>query len=85
VLQDEDGREAARFHAVVSGLAVLYDVSGRRLFGGGIAPSRGHGRQLRQEQLLAVLSGNADRDESPVFGCALGARLTANRGTRLSR
>jgi hypothetical protein len=85
VFRDEAGREAARFHAVVSGLAVLYDATGRRLFSGGITASRGHeGDSFGQERLLAVLSGrHADRDESPVFGCALGAgpASAVNRGT----
>jgi hypothetical protein len=84
VLRDEAGREAARFHAVVSGLAVLYDASGRRLYSGGITASRGHeGDSFGQERLRAVLSGrHADRDESPVFGCALGGPASAaNRGT----
>lgn len=84
VLQDDEGREAARFHAVASGLTVLYDASGRRLFSGGITASRGHeGDSFGQERLLALLSGrHADRDDSPVFGCALGGpAAAANRGT----
>jgi len=85
VVRDEAGREAARFHAIVSGLAVLYDASGRRLFSGGITASRGHeGDSFGRERLLAALSGKpADRDESPVFGCALssGPAAAANRGT----
>ena len=81
VVRDEANREAARFHALASGLVVLYDESGRRLFSGGITPSRGHeGDSFGRRRLLAVLSGRtADRDQSPVFGCALGAG-PASRG-----
>lgn len=83
VMRDEAGREAARFHAVASGLAVLYDESGRRLFSGGITPSRGHeGDSFGRRRLLAVLSGRSpDRDVSPVFGCALGTRASRPSGT----
>jgi hypothetical protein len=72
--RDEGGREAARFRARASGLTVLYDPRGRRLFSGGITASRGHeGDSFGRRRLLAILDGRpADRDESPVFGCTLG-------------
>ena len=84
VLRDAHGREAARFRAVASGLAVLYDRNGRRVFSGGITSSRGHeGDSFGQRRLLAALSGRTpDRDESPVFGCALGTPASkSNPGT----
>jgi len=84
VLRDGEGQEAARFRAVASGLAVLYDRNGRRVFSGGITSSRGHeGDSFGRRRLLAALSGRtADRDESPVFGCALGTPASkGNPGT----
>jgi hypothetical protein len=75
LLRDEGGREAVRFRALASGLTILYDADGRRVFSGGITASRGHeGDSFGRRRLLAILDGRpADRDESPVFGCALGA------------
>jgi hypothetical protein len=72
--RDEGGREAALFRALASGLTILYDREGRRAFSGGITASRGHeGDSFGRRRLLAILDGRpADRDESPVFGCALG-------------
>jgi len=75
LLRDEGGREAARFRALASGLTVLYSADGRRVFSGGITASRGHeGDSFGRRRLLAILDGRPiDRDESPVFGCTLGA------------
>jgi hypothetical protein len=69
----DDGREAARFQARASGFVALYDVKGRRMFSGGITPSRGHeGDSFGRRRILAALAGEApDHDTSPVFGCAL--------------
>lgn len=74
VIRDDGGTEAARFRAAVSGLALLYDDQGRLRFAGGVTPSRGHeGDSFGRRRILAVLSGQvADRDDAPVFGCALG-------------
>ena len=41
VLEDPDGREAARFGAATSGQALLYDRAGRLVFAGGITAARG--------------------------------------------
>ena len=73
--RDEGAREAGRFRAQASGLTVLYDSAGRRLFSGGITASRGHeGDSFGRRRLLALVDGRpADRDDSPVFGCTLGA------------
>jgi hypothetical protein len=74
VLGDEDGVEAARFHALTSGLTVVYDGEGRLLFRGGITSARGHeGNSFGRERIISLLTtGKADRNDSPVFGCALG-------------
>ena len=74
VARDDGGKEAARFRARTSGLIVLYDAEGRRLFSGGITSSRAHeGESFGRRRILALLGGGqADRDTSPVFGCALG-------------
>jgi hypothetical protein len=73
VARDEDGTEAARFRAHVSGFVVLYDATGSRLFSGGITPSRGHeGDSPGRRRILAALAGERpEQDTSPVFGCAL--------------
>jgi hypothetical protein len=73
VERDEDGREAALFHAAASGQTLLYDAGGRLLFNGGLTASRGHeGVSFGQRRILSfVQTGAADRADSPVFGCSL--------------
>jgi hypothetical protein len=75
VVLDHDGVEARRFHALTSGLTLVYDREGRLLFEGGITPSRGHeGNSFGRQRIISLLTtGNADRTDSPVFGCALGS------------
>jgi hypothetical protein len=73
-LVDDDGAiEATRFGALTSGTTLLYDAGGRLEFAGGITAIRGHeGNSFGQERIVGLLtSGEADRAESPVFGCAL--------------
>jgi hypothetical protein len=73
---DDKGAEAALFGARTSGQALLYDAQGRLLFNGGITASRGHvgdNEGLRRIVSL-VKTGKADKNESLVFGCALGAK-----------
>lgn len=74
VVRDDEGVEAARFHALTSGLTLVYDGGGHLLFHGGITASRGHeGDSFGQRRILSLLTtGQADRNDSPVFGCALG-------------
>jgi hypothetical protein len=74
VSRDDDGVEAERFHALTSGLTLVYGSDGRLLFHGGITASRGHeGASFGQRRILSLLTtGSADRNDSPVFGCALG-------------
>ena len=86
VARDEGGRDAARFRAMTSGLVVLYNAAGRRLFSGGITSSRAHeGDSFGRRRILAILSGEkADRDTSPVFGCALGTPESASEDARVS-
>jgi hypothetical protein len=73
VVLDEDGVEAKRFDARVSGTVLLYDAGGRLLFDGGITPARGHeGDSFGRQRIITLLSGGtADRADSPTFGCAL--------------
>ncbi|APR86527.1 Hypothetical protein A7982_11876 [Minicystis rosea] len=72
---DDDGREAARFSASVSGQTLLYDREGQLRFAGGITGSRGHlGDNLGRRRVLAFFSsssGKADDREAPVFGCSI--------------
>jgi len=73
VVDDAEGREAARFHAATSGLTLVYDHGGELLFAGGITASRGHeGDSFGRRRIVSLLTtGTADRRTSPVFGCAL--------------
>lgn len=69
----DDGVEAQRFHAVTSGQTVLYDAEGHLLFSGGITGSRGHsGDNAGRSAIVSLLNtGEAERAETSVFGCAL--------------
>jgi len=71
--RDEGGVEARRFGVRGSGHALLYDVSGRLLFSGGITLSRGH--EGDNPGLLAIVDfvqhGHASTTHTPVFGCSL--------------
>lgn len=73
VKDDEDGREAARFHGQTSGHVVLYGRNGKRLFDGGITPARGHvGDNAGLGALLALIHGQAPaQTRSAVFGCQI--------------
>jgi hypothetical protein len=72
VVSDAGGAEARRFRVQTSGETVLYDPSGRLAFFGGITGARGHrGDNVGRARVLALLATHhADRDRSPVFGCA---------------
>jgi hypothetical protein len=73
VVRDDDGLEARRFDAATSGQTMLYDVTGRLLFSGGITGSRGHsGDNAGRAAILALLHHDAPgRTGSLVFGCPL--------------
>ena len=70
---DEGGDEAARFGAVTSGDARLYDPRGRLLFRGGLTDTRGHaGGSAGCAAIRALLAGEpAATSETPVYGCPL--------------
>lgn len=75
---DENGAEAARFHAATSGQTLLYDPSGHLLFSGGITLSRGHEGDNPGRAELETLLNQADAPPAflrlpttPVFGCSL--------------
>ncbi len=72
-LTDAGGVEAARFGAVTSGQALLFDPAGRLRFRGGITPGRGHaGDSGGADAVLAVVRGEAPAaEQAPVFGCPL--------------
>jgi hypothetical protein len=74
VAWDDDGLEAKRFGARVSGYALLYSTEGNLLFRGGITGSRGHqGDNYGLDELAASLDLNRPSHASgQVFGCALG-------------
>jgi len=73
ILVDPDGAEAARFGALTSGHAVLYDPEGHLLFSGGITSARGHaGDNMGREAVLMSLRGKSTQHQThAVFGCPL--------------
>ncbi|HUR59158.1 MAG TPA: hypothetical protein VM029_15690, partial [Opitutaceae bacterium] len=73
VLTDVDGRAAARFGAVTSGQALLFDTAGRLLFSGGITGARGHqGDNAGRRAVVARVFGRETAPaHTPVFGCSL--------------
>jgi hypothetical protein len=75
---DVDGKEAQRFQAATSGLAILYDQAGQILFRGGITASRGHsGDNLGSAAIIDLLTqGSALVDHTEVYGCELGTTNT---------
>lgn len=77
VIRDEQAAEAERFRALTSGMTLLYDAAGSLRFAGGITASRGHeGDSFGRRRIVSIVkTGTADRDTSPVFGCALDHRV----------
>ena len=73
IIRDADGRTAARFGAMTSGHAAVYDPAGRLRFRGGLTPTRAHvGPNTGAVALRALLQGgSAPATESPVYGCPL--------------
>ena len=73
VVDDPDGREAARFGAATSGHVLLYDRAGRLLFAGGITAARGQaGASFGGDTVIALLSGKeVSGTGAPVFGCPI--------------
>jgi len=73
VVRDEEGREAARFHATVSGQTLLFDATGRLRYSGGITSARGvEGDSAGQRAVLALMRGEQiQRSLYPAFGCSL--------------
>jgi hypothetical protein len=68
----DDGREARRFGARVSGQVLAYDAGGRLVFNGGITGSRGHeGDNAGRSALEALLAGRPHAETAFVFGCLL--------------
>ena len=75
VLTDLDAEEATRFGVFVSGQALLYDVTGRMVFHGGLTYARGHAGDNAGITAVRewVTTGHSDTAETPVFGCYLRA------------
>jgi hypothetical protein len=73
VVRDDEGTEAERFGAVISGQTVLYDDAGTLIFSGGITGARGHaGDNAGRASLVALLNrGRPQRSWTSVFGCRL--------------
>jgi hypothetical protein len=82
VVFDRSGREAELFDAATSGQTDLYEADGRLLFSGGITAARGHaGDNAGRDAIVEWTSnGAADRNRTPVFGCAIAEtpRATTN-------
>jgi hypothetical protein len=79
---DGDGVEAGLFHSATSGQTVLYDAAGNLLFSGGITSARGHsGDNAGRTAIVSLLTGGeADKRDTPVFGCPLFARTECPAG-----
>jgi hypothetical protein len=68
----DDGTEARRFGARVSGQVFAYDASGALRFSGGLTGSRGHeGDNAGRAAIEAMLAGRPHAATSYVFGCLL--------------
>ena len=82
VMADDEGIESRRFHAATSGQTMLYGKEGTLLFSGGITGGRGHeGDNAGRSSILSFLTtGEADRTETPVFGCAIFAQDECQTG-----
>ncbi len=72
-ITDVDGLEAQRFHATTSGHTLVYDISGKLIFSGGITCSRGNvGDNPGSEAIIAWMSGSKNQiTRTPVFGCSI--------------
>ncbi len=70
---DRNGIEARRFGVVTSGTVLWFDRGGRRLFSGGITPSRAHeGDSPGGDALGGLLRGSViPKHGLPAFGCRL--------------
>ncbi|PQO39162.1 hypothetical protein C5Y96_04680 [Blastopirellula marina] len=73
ITNDADGQLAQQFGALTSGHTMLYSGDGRRIFSGGITPTRGHeGDNLGRKSIVQyVLDGETDCDRTNVFGCPI--------------
>jgi hypothetical protein len=82
VLTDENGTEAARFGAETSGHTLVFDRNGTLVFSGGITASRGHaGDNAGESAVLAALNQEPIlHNRTPVFGCSLTNRNSAEEG-----
>jgi hypothetical protein len=68
----DDGTEAKRFGARVSGQVFAYDAAGALRFSGGLTGSRGHeGDNAGRAAVEAMLAGHPHAATSFVFGCLL--------------
>jgi hypothetical protein len=68
----DDGTEARRFGARVSGQVLVYDAGGRLQFSGGITGARGHeGDNAGRAAIAALLEGRPHAASTFVFGCLL--------------
>ena len=83
VIEDDGGEEARRFGVAASGHVLVFSPDGRRLFSGGITPSRGHeGDSDGKAMILAAVNGNDEGTSAAVYGCSLfqGGEADESRG-----
>jgi len=82
VVRDDEGVEAARFHAATSGQTMLYDAEGKLLFSGGITSARGHaGDNAGRAAIVSLLTtDDVAQKETAVFGCPLFAQTECLTG-----
>ncbi|HEX4797478.1 MAG TPA: hypothetical protein VH370_27035 [Humisphaera sp.] len=82
VVVDEGGRNAAALGATTSGQTIVYDVTAKVQFNGGITDGRGHeGENAGLAAILAIVrDGKSQVSETPVYGCSLGVCSVAAHG-----
>lgn len=77
---DHGGRRTAQFGVRTSGHVLAFDSDGRKVFSGGITPSRGHeGKCLGSQLLEKICDGHLIAPvDLPVFGCEIVRSVAAD-------
>ena len=78
IISDESGTLSDQFGAMTSGQTFAFDRAGRLRFSGGITASRGHEGDNAGSDAIAAIAAmvtneNLTTQQTPVFGCPLGA------------
>lgn len=73
LIADREGGEQFIFGVKTSGETILFDENGKKIFHGGITPSRGHeGDSKGQDYILSWFKGlRKERNTASVYGCGI--------------